>query len=82
MSQGRIFMDVLLERGRQRTLWGDQHHTASRWGLILGEEFGEAIAEANEVEFRGADLARLRTELVEVAAVAVAWIEDLDGRTA
>jgi hypothetical protein len=37
---------------------------------ILEEEFWEAIAEA--------DPANLRTELIQVAAVAVAWVEALD----
>jgi hypothetical protein len=43
------------------------------WRHILKEEVAEAVAES--------DRARLRAELVQVAAVAVAWIEDLDGRT-
>lgn len=37
---------------------------------ILTEEWAEAIAEA--------DPARLRAELVQVAAVAVAWVEKID----
>lgn len=40
------------------------------WRHILREEVDEAIAED--------DKARLRQELVQVAAVAVAWIEKLD----
>lgn len=44
------------------------------WSLILAEEFYEAI--------ESEDLEDLRKELLEVAAVAVAWIEDLDGRVA
>ena len=39
---------------------------------ILTEEWAEAIAES--------DPARLRAELVQVAAVAVQWIEAIDGR--
>lgn len=42
------------------------------WALILHEEFMEAMAEA--------DIAMLRKELVQVAAVAVAWVEDIDSR--
>ena len=46
---------------------------------VLGEEFGEvsrAVCEqiAGNIENR----AHLRTELVQVAAVAVAWVERLD----
>ena len=40
------------------------------WREILTEEVAEAYAERNA--------ARLRRELIQVAAVAVAWIEDLD----
>lgn len=43
------------------------------WRLILEEEVAEAVAET--------DPARLRAELVQVAAVAVAWIEAIDTRT-
>lgn len=43
------------------------------WSLILAEEFYEAV-ESEQVE-------DLRRELIEVAAVAVAWVEDLDTRS-
>lgn len=49
---------------------------ATNWANILLEEVYEALAEA------GADPATLRAELVQVAAVAVAWIEDIDSRGA
>ncbi len=42
------------------------------WRHILEEETAEAYAES--------DLGRLRAELIQVAAVAVAWIEDIDRR--
>lgn len=42
------------------------------WDGILLEEVYEALAET--------DPAMLREELVQVAAVAVAWIEDIDSR--
>lgn len=44
------------------------------WRHILLEEVHEALAEQ--------DPARLRQELIEVAAVAVAWVEAIDRRTA
>lgn len=40
------------------------------WRDVLNEEVAEAYVET--------DPARLRSELVQVAAVAVAWIEDID----
>lgn len=42
------------------------------WRQVLDEEVQEAFAES--------DPARLRAELVQVAAVAVAWIESIDRR--
>lgn len=42
------------------------------WRDILLEEMFEAMAEE--------DLQKLRTELIQVAAVAVAWVEDIDSR--
>lgn len=44
------------------------------WRLILREEYREALAES--------DPAKLRAELIQVAAVAVAWAEAIDRRTA
>lgn len=44
------------------------------WSSILLEETFEAMAEV--------DVTKLREELVQVAAVAVAWVEDLDSRGA
>lgn len=44
--------------------------------LVLGEEFGEV---ANAM-LEGAGDAHLRAELVQVAAVAVAWVEAIDRR--
>jgi len=44
------------------------------WRAILLEEVYEALAEE--------DPARLRAELVQVAAVAAAWVEAIDRRTA
>ena len=44
------------------------------WRHVLAEEFFEALAEV--------DPEKLRVELVQVAAVCVAWIEDLDRKRA
>ncbi len=52
----------------------DVEHKAGRgtWEHILSEEFFEALAEEPP--------ARLREELIQVAAVAVAWVEAIDRR--
>src|SRR5579859_3893029 len=47
---------------------------AATWAHILLEEVYEALAES--------DPAKLRTELIQVAAVAASWVEAIDRRTA
>lgn len=72
-----IFLKVHEERDRQDAKWGgvpgidrrDDHTYAA----VLGEEFGE-VCEA----WLSREMGALRNELVQVAAVAVAWIEEID----
>jgi hypothetical protein len=64
---------VRAERVRQDEKWGVQNHSATRWYTILGEEHGEVAKDVLERNGGG-----LREELVQVAAVAVAWLEALD----
>lgn len=75
--------EVAHERTRQERKWGPQRHTPERWITILGEEYGEAASAAlhqifdnqGDVTVGSGDL---RTELIQVAAVAIAAIEDID----
>jgi NTP pyrophosphatase (non-canonical NTP hydrolase) len=76
-----ILGDLIQERWRQ-----DRKHGSGRVLnptarlAILAEEFGEVAKEVMErVDGRG-DVARLRSELVQTAACAVAWIEQLDSQ--
>ena len=72
-----ILLDISSERDRQDAKWGgipgvdrrDDHTYAA----VLGEEFGECCKAWLE-----RDTDSLRAELVQTAAVAVAWIEELD----
>jgi NTP pyrophosphatase (non-canonical NTP hydrolase) len=77
-----VLSDVHAERMRQDEKFGEQSHDDGTWGLVLTEEVGEACQAALESRrnpcLRRHDL--LREELVQVAAVAVAWIEALDRR--
>jgi NTP pyrophosphatase (non-canonical NTP hydrolase) len=79
-----VLMEVGQERARQDRKWGEQDHSPVEWVSILGEEYGEAAQAANEVYFIGEgkpaprDLMNYREELLQVAAVAVAAVEDLD----
>ncbi len=62
--------DVILERIRQDEKWGEQNHPEAMWLAILSEEFGE-VAKA----MLDADFVSVRSELAQVAAVCVAWLE-------
>ncbi len=57
------------------TLWCNEATAEGcvTWRHVLLEEVYEALAETDAV--------RLRAELVQVAAVAARWIEDLDSRS-
>lgn len=91
-----VLIEVGAERSRQDAKWGQQDHPSGTgafkpeaerfralcehlfatenpmWWPILLEEVYEALAEEDE--------ASLRAELIQVAAVAVSWIESIDRR--
>ena len=67
--------DICIERAEQDRKWGaDRDLPGGQWLAIMTEEVGEVATEC--ISFRHPD--RLRAELVQVAAVAVAWIENID----
>ena len=68
-----VLNEVASERARQDAKWGEQNHHPYKWLVILGEEYGEACRGAYEKS-----RSSYRTELLQVAAVAVAAIESLD----
>ena len=83
MTRDDVFAAITAERKRQWAKWGRIHE----WGhgdcsspgmapeikmTVLAEEFGE-VARA-VLDRKPGDL---RTELIQVAAVAVAWLEGL-----
>jgi hypothetical protein len=79
----RLKMDVLIdvdkERNRQDCLWGKQRHSHGKWLMILGEEFGEVCQSMQKgLEWgKDSDASDLYTELVHLAAVAVAIAEQV-----
>lgn len=83
-DDGKALDPVLIERLRQEKKWGTQNHPPSRYFAILMEEIGEVAKELTE--FLASDLSvdralyldRLRTELVQAAAVSLAFIGCLD----
>lgn len=72
-NQFAILREILAERRRQDQKFGKQHHAAERWFVILGEEVGEVAREVYEQ-----NLHALREELIQCAAVCLAWLEDID----
>lgn len=81
-----ILADVRAERRAQDALFGDGpdgeiQNTPLLWLAVLAEEFGEVAREVTAITSRmdrrrvNASVGRLDTELVQVAAVAVAWLE-------
>jgi hypothetical protein len=78
----QIYEDITTERLRQIDKFGDQvHRSWTDLASILGEEYGEACKEANDIVLANADrLIELRKECIETAAVAVAIVEYIDRR--
>lgn len=70
-----IFNAVEAERERQDKKWGgyERDVRSHTYGVVLGEEFGEVCQATLEQDTLG-----LRDELIQVAAVAVAWVEMID----
>jgi len=71
-----ILGHIRTERERQDKKWGRQDHSDGDWMLILQEELGEAakdILEGRPIE--------ANVELVQCAAVIVAWLESRYRRT-
>jgi NTP pyrophosphatase (non-canonical NTP hydrolase) len=64
---------VLEERARQDRKWGEQNHRDLRWLPILTEESGEVSKAINEEKPD-----QVEKELVQVAAVAIAWLECIE----
>ena len=86
MTTSGVLDEVYHERDHQNAKWGEQNHNDFIWTAILGEEVGETAQQALWAHFdndepKGPGNANsVREELIQVAAVAVAWIECIDRR--
>lgn len=70
--QNLVLQDVVRERSRQDELFGERNDWApERWLTILMEEIGEVSTAILENQWKDYD-----TELIQVAAVAVAALEN------
>lgn len=79
-NQKKAIESILEERERQKSLWGRQVHDLPTWMTILTEEVGEVAQEVLNVKFKKHSIDCLRKELVQVAAVAVQILEQIDER--
>jgi len=78
-DRGAIYFDISMERERQDSKWGNQSELPDPvWLTVLTEEVGEAAQEVLLATSHDASRIGLRAELIQVAAVAVAWIEAID----
>lgn len=71
---------VVFERMRQDKKWGEQNHNPERYLLVIAEEFGEVAKSILHTLYGGteAGIERIRKELVEVSASALAAVESID----
>ena len=69
-----VFKDVIQERERQTRKWGEQRHNSNEtWNVIGVEEVGEV---AKAIYDKDA-VSHLYEEIIQVAAVYVAWAESI-----
>lgn len=65
--------EVKTERERQDEKWGEQNHPVDTWVTIIAEELGEVARASLKGDGQG-----YRSELIQVAACAVAAVEAYD----
>ena len=80
-----VLKEVTRERLAQEEKWGQQNHGDFEWMTILGEEYGEACQAALKSsphmgEYSVIYRLQLRTELIQIAAVAIGHVEAIDRR--
>ena len=75
-----IFESIKEERKRQDEKWGPSSHHPMEWSSILMEEVGEVSKEVNDYTFNSKDSTEMKKELIQVAAVVVAWLEDIESK--
>lgn len=78
MKLDEVIELVRAERAKQDEKWGIQHHPPTMWLTILTEEVGEACQAALDTHFAGKPIQFYRDELIQIAAVAMAALEDDD----
>lgn len=74
--QVSVLHRIITERQRQDQKWGLQNHSPAWWMVILMEEVGEAARAVFEVGEQGKVGQSYADEMTQVAAVAVAALEN------
>jgi len=83
-ARSRAFEEIAAERERQAILWNRNHGwgwgDCSSSGVDMPVKLAALVEEVGEVSRAMLDMdpEAIRTELVHVAAVAVAWLEGMD----
>jgi len=74
-----VLNQIVNERLKQDAMWGKQRHDHGTWLAILMEEVGEVAQAMQEglIHHKESDAGNLYTELIQVAAVAVAIAEQV-----
>lgn len=72
MEQQEILELIKAERDRQDAKWGKNSHNPVVWYLIAQEEMGEV----NKGLLKGDNWNAVQREIIQLAAVCVAWLED------
>lgn len=79
--QASVLIAIVEERIRQDAKFGEQFLTHLEWLAVLTEEVGELAHDCVETCLGREDRsAQLEAELVQVAAVATAWLEYIQKR--
>lgn len=76
-----VLIAVAAERSSQDRKWGEQDHDPMMWLTILTEEVGEAAKDALDSQYgpgyAGSCLRCYEEEMIQVAAVAIAAVENV-----
>ncbi len=91
MTRTEAYALIDAERDQQRLKWGQGNQHGWGWGdcsslgvhdvtkvAVLAEEAGEVARAVLDAGIGGRGGTSLRAELVQVAAVAVAWLESME----
>ena len=82
MNDTRVLNAIKEERLRQNKKFGEQNHDDYHWLAVLTEEVGELAQAILHDEFGDKAAGTAPAELIQVAAVAVQWLECIQRRKA